>query len=90
MGWKIRFYGSLGTVRLNFGVVGMLPYFDHAHWLNFGIDFWLEKKGIWTSVLHGNCSCKCDIDVRLLNHTNWTSIAQVMVHFPRLPQVALF
>ena len=27
------------------------------------------------------CSCNCELDVKLLNHQNWTSIAQVMVHF---------
>ena len=29
-------------------------------------------------------------DARLLNHPNQTSTAQVMVHFPGLPQLRLF
>ena len=29
-------------------------------------------------------------DVRFLNHLNLTSTTQVMVHFPRLPQLRLF
>ena len=68
----------------------MLPCFDHVHWPGFGIDFWLEKEGIWTSILHGNCSRNCELDVRLLNHPNWTSITPVMVYFLRLPQAVLF
>ena len=51
----MRFYGSLRVVWLNFGAMGMLPCFDHAHWPDFGIDFQLKKEGIWTSVFHGNC-----------------------------------
>ena len=68
----------------------MLPCFSPTKCPDFGSDFRLEKVGIWTSVPHGNCSCNCEIDVRLLNHQNWTSITQVMVHFPRVPQAALF
>ena len=30
------------------------------------------------------------LNVRILNHQNRTSIAQVMVHFPRMPHVRLF
>ena len=41
-------------------------------------------------VFHGNCSCLSELDVRLLNHPNLTSITQVMVHFPGLPQAVLF
>ena len=33
-----------------------------------------EKEKNWTSVLHGNCSCNCEIDVKFFNHPNWTSI----------------
>ena len=68
----------------------MLPCFDLMKCLDFGTDFRLEKEGIWTSVLHGNCSCNRDLDVRLLNNPNWTSISQVMVHFPGLPLGSLF
>ena len=34
------------------------------------------------SILQGNCIPIYEIDVRILNHPNWTSIAQVMVRFP--------
>ena len=68
--------------------VGMLPCFDPTYCPEFRTDFQLEKEGIWTSVLYGNCRCNCELDVRLLNHPNWTSITQVMVYFPRLPQIA--
>ena len=70
--------------------MGMLPCFGPMKCLDFGIDFLLEKEGIWTSVFHENCSCNCELDVRLLNHPNWTSIAQVMVHLQGLPQPAQF
>ena len=56
----------------------------------FGVDFRLEKWRIWTRIFHGNCSCISELDVRLLNHLNWTSITQVMVHFLGLPQAVLF
>ena len=49
----------------------------HMH--NFGDDFQLENEGNWASVLLVNCSCNCELKVRLLNYPNWTSIAQVMV-----------
>ena len=81
---------SLGAVWQNFWAVGMLPCFDPMKCPDFGTDFRLKKEGIWIGFLHGNCICNCELDVRLLNHPNWTSIAQVTVHFPRLPQVALF
>ena len=41
-------------------------------------------------MLHRNCSCSCELNVRLLDNPNWTFITQVMVHFPGLPQTALF
>ena len=50
----------------------------------------LENEGMWISVLHENCSRICELEVRLLNHSNWTSITQVMVRFLGLPQAALF
>ena len=52
--------------------------------------FGWEIEGIWTRVLHRSCSCICELDVRLLNHPNWTSTAHVMVHFPGLPQLRPF
>ena len=68
----------------------MLPCFDPMKRPDFEADFWLEKEGIWTSILHRNCSCNYELDVKILNHPNWTSIAQVIVHLPRRPQTALF
>ena len=53
--------------KKNLGL-GMLPYFDPMKRPDFGTYFWLEKEGILTSVLHRNCSCNCELDVRLLNH----------------------
>ena len=47
---------------------------------NLKLVFSWETKGIWTCVLHRSCSSICELDVRLLNNPNWTSIAQVMVH----------
>ena len=45
-----------------------------------GLIFGGEKEVIWTSVLDDNCSRSCEIEVKLLNCPNWTSIAQVVVH----------
>ena len=47
----------------------------------FGTNFRLGKVRIWTSILQGNCSSILEIDVRLLNHQNQTSITQIMVCF---------
>ena len=44
---------------------------------------------IWTSILQGTCSSILELDVRLLNHPNWTSITQFIVCFPRLLQIRL-
>ena len=49
-----------------------------------------ENEGIWTRVLHRNCSYIYELDVRFLNHSNWTSTSQVIVHFLGLPQFRLF
>ena len=49
--------------------------------------FCWEKEEIWTSVLHGNGSYIIELDVRLFNHLNWTSTAQVIVHF--IPEIAI-
>ena len=49
--------------------------------------FGWEKEGIWTSVLLGNGSYIIELDVRLFNHLNWTSTAQVIVHF--IPEIAI-
>ena len=76
-GYLAVFFGFLskGVVWKKFGVVGMLPCFDLMKHPYFGTNFQLEKEGIWTSIPHGNCSCNCELDVRLLNHLNLTSIA---------------
>ena len=63
----------------------MLPCFDPTHWPDFSTGFRLGNS--WIQVLHRNCSCICELDVRFLNHPNWTSTTQVMVHFLRLPQL---
>ena len=68
----------------------MLPCFRPMKCPNFGTGFRLEKEGIWTSVLHGNCNSNFEIDVRLLNHLNWTSITKVMVHFPNCHKLPCF
>ena len=68
----------------------MLLGFDPTHWPDFSTDFWLLKKKNLDSDPHRNCRCICELDVRLLNHPNWTSTARVMVHFPILPQLWLF
>ena len=68
----------------------MLPCFDPMKGPYFGTNFRLEKERIWTSVPHGNCNCNCELGVRFLNYPNWTCIAQVMVHFPKLPQASMF
>ena len=52
--------------------------------------FGRETEGIWTRVLHRSCICICELDVKILNHPNWTSTTHVMVHFPGLPQLRLF
>ena len=46
----------------------------------FGTGFRLGNRGIWTRVLHRSFSGICEIDVRFLNHPNWTSVAQIMVY----------
>ena len=70
--------------------MGMLPCFDLHTDRILGLIFRWEIKGFWTRVLHVNSSYISELDVRLLNHQNRTSTAQVMVHFPRLPQFGLF
>ena len=57
---------------------------------SLGLVFDWEKEEIWACVFHISCSCIYELDVRLLNHLNWTSTTQVMVHFPGLPQLRLF
>ena len=41
-------------------------------------------------VLHRSCICIDKLDVRFLNHLNWTSTIRVMIHFLGLPQLRLF
>ena len=47
-----------------------------------GLVFWWEINGIWLCVIQVNCSHISEIDVRILNYLNRTSIAQVMVRLP--------
>ena len=49
-----------------------------------------KKKRIWTRILKGTCSSIRELDVRLLNHPNQTSITQAMVRFSGLLQLRLF
>ena len=49
-----------------------------------------KKILIWTRIPQENCSYIRELDVRLLNHPNWTSITQVMIYFPGLVQLRLF
>ena len=60
--------------------MGIVPCFDPICCLAFGANFMLEKEIIWTSVIHEDCRLSCELEVRILNYPNWTSIAQVMVH----------
>ena len=61
---------------------GKLPYFDPTHYPNFRTSFRVGTKGIWSCVFHVNCSHISELDVRLLNYPNRTSIAQVIVCLP--------
>ena len=51
--------------------------------LTLGLVFGWEMKRIWPCVLHINYSHISELDVRLLNYPNQTSIAQVMVRLER-------
>ena len=70
------------TPRGMFGCIlnyGKLPHFDPMHYPDFRTGFLPRNKGIWSCVLHVNCSHISELDVRLLNYPNQTSIAQAMV-----------
>ena len=54
---------------------------------NLELVFNWEIERICTRVLRRSCICICELDVRLLNHPNWTSTAQVMVHL--IPMTAI-
>ena len=64
-----------------FGLLGMLSYFEPTHCPEFGTVFGWGMEEIWSRILYRSCICNCELNVRLLNHPNWTSTAQVMVHF---------
>ena len=70
--------------------MGIVPCFDPIWCPVFGANFWFKKERIWSTILQGNCIPIEELDVRLLNHKNWTYITQVMVRFPELPQAVLF
>ena len=82
---------SITQVMVHFSRLPQVALF----WLNLlsrflGLIFNWEKVRIWTSILQGNCSSIREIDVRIFNHPNRTSITQVMVRFSRLLQLRLF
>ena len=54
-----------------------------------GQVFDCETEGLWTRVRR-SCICIYELDIRLLNHLNLTSTAQVMVHFLGLLYLRLF
>ena len=49
--------------------------FNLHYTFSLGMVFSLETKENWALVLHSSCSCNCELDVRILNHLNWTSTA---------------
>ena len=55
-----------------------------------GLILGWEKVILWTIILQENCISILELDVRLLNHPNRTSITQAMVHFLVLLQLRLF
>ena len=59
--------------------MGIVPCFDLISCPVFRADFRLAKEGIWTSFLLVNCRFNFELEIRLLNYPNWTSIAQFMV-----------
>ena len=61
----------------------------HTSWI-LGLVFDWETKGIWTQVFHSNFSCINELDVRLLNHPNWPTTTQVMVHLIHGTATTLF
>ena len=56
----------------------------------FGTDFWLGKVRLWTRILQETCSYIRELNVRIFNHLNRTSINQVMVRFPGPLELRLF
>ena len=73
------------TLRGMFGCIlnyGKLPYFDLCINRTLRLVLRWEIKGIFPCVLQVNCSHIHELDARLLNYPNRTSIAQVMVRLP--------
>ena len=46
--------------------MGMLPYFDHAHWPNFRTDFQVGNRGTSDLSPYINYSCIGELDVGFL------------------------
>ena len=65
-------------------------FWSNLLFIFLGLLFGWEKVLIWTRILQVNCISIRELDVRLLNHPNWTFITQVMVYFPELLQLRLF
>ena len=57
--------------------MGMLPYFDPTHWLDFRTDFLVENQGTSDWALHVNCSRISELDVSF-------SITQIRPLQPKL------
>ena len=75
----VMMFCSKGNVWLHFGTMGSYPILIIRIIQTLGLVFGREIKGIWQCVLQVNCSHISEIDVRLLNFQNRTSVAQVMV-----------
>ena len=58
------------------------PIFDHKHYPNLRTDFWVRNRGNLGRSPLVNCSHINELDVKLLNFSIRTSIAQVMALFP--------
>ena len=72
-----------GDVWLHFEL-GKLPYPSLILCISqtLGLVFGWEIKKIWQYVLQVNCSRISELDVRLFNYPNWTSMAQVVICLP--------
>ena len=86
----VFFFLPYGAIWPNFGIRECYPVLILHTGRILGQVFGWEIKGLWTHVHHRSCSCISELDVRVLNHPNWTSTAQVIVHIPVLLQLRLF
>ena len=79
-----------GAVWLNFEIWECCPVLILHTGRILAMVFSWQTKGIWTRVPQRSCSYINELDVRILNHPNWTFTTHVMVHFSGLPQLRLF